>query len=329
MGRMSRLELLSEMGFTSDPFKQMRMRSNDFSRINRFINLTIKGRGMVSVVGERGIGKSNAVRAALHSIKEVRSVHIHANDINKLLISDIEQALILDLSNEKPKRGREIRARQLRRIVGEATRRTEVVVIIEEGHHLHGMTLRSIKRLREMEWMGESELFSIVLVCQSNPMCKQGVAEVRIRADAIHMEGLLREEINNFITGTVGKAFDNEAIEAIADLPDSHNYEDLKSILVGLMETALFAGRKQVLIDDVETMYHTGNLEEMRTRVGVSKAHLARETGLSQPTVSKLLKNEKGGNIRHSEKEKLGILRDALKRHHNESIEGKQAVVAG
>ncbi|MCK4792684.1 MAG: AAA family ATPase, partial [Desulfobacteraceae bacterium] len=296
MAKISRLEILAEMGFANDPFRKAKIQSSDFLMAGKVANMAIRSRAMISVVGERGIGKTNAVRNALQNSRNVRRVHIHANDINKLLISDIEQALIFDLSDEKPKRGREIRARQLRRILGEASRRMDIVLIIEEGHHLHGMTLRAIKRLREMEWMGESELFSIILICQSDPMCKPGVSEVRLRSDSIQMKGMSTEEIKAFVKQTVGPVFEKEVVEAITELPNSHNYEDLKSILIKLMEEALFAGRKKVTIDDVENGFEIGNLEEMRKRVGISKAELSRKSGISALTVSKLLTSE---NVQH------------------------------
>lgn len=325
MLKVSKLEVLAEMGFSHDPFRKVRIQSNDFTRVGKVASMAIQSRAMISIVGERGIGKTNAVRNVLGNWPNVKGVHIRANDINKLLISDIEQALIYDLSDEKPKRGREIRARQLRRILGEASRRMEIVLIIEEGHHLHGMTLRSIKRLREMEWMGETELFSIILLCQSDPMSKPGVSEVRLRSDSIVMRGLSSDETMGFIKQTVGSVFDKEAIAAIAELPNSHNYEDVKSILIKLMERALFAGRKKVSIDDVENEFDSSNLEGLRKRVGISKAKLSQETGFSAPTVSKLLKDENTRNLTSSAQEKKETLRSVLKQYQNNQINEKQA----
>jgi type II secretory pathway predicted ATPase ExeA len=332
MANISKLEVLAEMGFAKNPFQGVNINSSDFARIGRFVTLAVSSRAMVSVVGERGAGKTSAVRAGLRKMKNVIPVHIHANDINKLLVSDIEQALIFDLSSEKPKRGRELRARQLRRILGEASSRNEIALIIEEGHHLHGMTLRSLKRMREMEWMGESELFSVILVCQSNPMNKPGVAEVRLRSDAMYMQGLSLDEIRAFVKRTAGKTFDSESIEAIADLPNSHNYEDLKSILIKLMESALFAGRKKVNISDVNSIFAGGTLEEMRQKAGMSKAELARETGFSQPTVTKILKAENTQNMPSSTKQKADTLRSVIKQHqnnHDQGNEDQQQAVTG
>ena len=325
MANISKLELLQAFGFPRDPFKHFTMKSNDHERIGKVVTMAVKDKAMVSVVGERGIGKSNAVRCALGKMKTIRLVYTHSNDINKLLIGDIEQALILDLSSEKPKRGREIRARQLRRILGEASTRMDVVLVIEEAHCLHGMTLRSLKRIREMEWMGKSELFSVLLICQSDPMNKPGVSEVRLRSDSIQMKGLSQDEISIYISRAVGSTFDQKAIEAICKRPDSHNYEDLKGMLFQLMEKALFAGRRKVIIEDVVSVFGYENLEDMRKKAGLSKADIAKKTGISPRDVSKILKGEGVNNQNPS----VNSLRDFLDQYQNDDTGESQQVANG
>lgn len=327
MADMSRLELLAEMGFTKDPFSMTNMDSSDFTRIRKVVSMGVKARSMVSIVGERGIGKSVAFRSALRALTGIQPVNVHANDINKLLISDIEQAMIIDLSNEKPRRGREIRARQLRRILGEASRRNDIVLVIEEGHLLHGMTLRSLKRLREMEWMGESNLFSVFILCQSDPMNKQGVAEVRLRSDAVYLRGLSAEEIKSFIGRTVGAVFDQDATETVSRLPNSHNYEDLKAILFKLMKAAVFAGRRLITVDDVVSEFNEGiSIKELWKNADVSKSELSKLTGLSLPTVTKMLKEGDEGNFLDSTKEKRKVLLDVLRQYQKNEDHGQAAI---
>lgn len=277
MVKVSKLELLAEFGFSNDPFKQVGIKSHDHVKIGKVVSMGVKSRSMVAVIGERGIGKSHAVRSALGKLKNVRRVVPMTNDIHKLLIGDIEQALILDLSSEKPKRGREIRARQLRRILGEASTRMDVVMVIEEAHHLHGMTLRSLKRLREMDWMGRTELFSVILVGQSDPMNKPGVSEVKLRADAVQMKGLTSEEVEDFVTRAMKSTVDPDAVKVISGLTGSHNFEDLKNMLFCLMEQALLSGRRQVLLDDVEALFPSEH-ERPRKQPGKARAVVAKTT---------------------------------------------------
>jgi len=250
MGNVSKLETLVRFGFNFNPFKEVSLKTSDTTRIHRVLGLAVKGDEMVSIVGKRGSGKSWTVKGGLRKLK-ARQVVVRSSDKLRLLISDIERAMILDLSEETPKRGGEIRARQLRRILGEASQKEKIVLTIEEAHRLHGMTLRALKTLREMDWMGESELFSVVLIGQSDPMNKAGVSEVRLRSDTVHLEGLTANEIGNYVKKTVGRVFGSKAIEAVSLLPETANYLELQSVLLRLMGRALFEGHEEVQHDDV------------------------------------------------------------------------------
>lgn len=251
MNKISKQELFVEFGFHRNPFRGIRLNTTDHQRIGKVINMAIEDHAMISVVGERGIGKSCSVRTALSNNNNITVITPQSNDMEKLYVSDIEQAIIFDLSREKPKRGKEIRARQLRRIIGSASSTSNIVLVIEEAHHLHGNTLRSLKRMREIQWKGEVELLSIILVGQSNPMNKAGVSEVRLRSDCITMHGLTKNEASVFIKTTVGSVFTKEAIDTLSKSKAHHNYEDLKGLIIAGLESALFAGRREVLECDV------------------------------------------------------------------------------
>jgi type II secretory pathway predicted ATPase ExeA len=254
MGNFSRLETFVGLGFKHDPFKRFNFKTADSTRIGQIIEYAVSSRAMVSIVGIRGDGKSRAVRAALDR-KELQIVFLRSPDKARLLITDVEQAIIFELSDDKPKRGREIRSRQLRPILGQASRRREVVLVIEEAHQLHGMTLRALKSLREIDWMGETELFTVVLIGQGDPMNKAGVAEVRLRADTVRMQGLTMPEVAGYVKGTVGRVFSSEAIDAVKQLPNVGNYLNLQEVLVSLMGHALMCGRNMVQVEDLKDLY--------------------------------------------------------------------------
>lgn len=245
MSKLSRLETFVNCGFKADPFKNKTFETGDSIRIKRILSMAIQSRAMVSIIGDRGMGKSEAINTGLRHFN-ARLVSVRSADKARLLITDIEYAMIFDLSDEKPKRGREIRARQLRRILGEASAKQEVVLVIEEGHRLHGHTLRALKTLREMDWMGKTELFTVVLVGQSDPMSKPGVSEVRLRSDSVHMKGLSREETCGYIQNTVGEVFEDSAVDMIAAQGDASNFLELQVILVDFMGRMLAEGKEKV-----------------------------------------------------------------------------------
>lgn len=250
---MTRLELFDNLGYKKDPFVGHRFKTGDSLRVERIVKMAVESRAMVNIIGPRGIGKSDAVDPVLEKLR-VKVVRVEKIDKENLTIADIRTAMILDLSQEQIKRGGEISSRQLRRIVGEAvvTNKQTVVLVIEEGQRLHPNTLRSLKSLRELKWLGQSELFTIVIVSQSNPMARPGVSEVALRSDAVYMKGLSPEEAEGYLRVTVGTHFDEAALAAMAELPAGRNYLELQALAVEMLNIALAEGRDVVTLEDVQ-----------------------------------------------------------------------------
>lgn len=287
---MSRLSILAEFGYKKDPFRGVNMETADVSRVKRILGMAVESRAMVSIIAERGQGKSRAVDTVIKDM-EVKEVRLLTSDKEKVLVGDIERALITDLSQEEVKRTREIRARQLRRILGESSRQQEIVLVLEEAHRLHGQTLRSLKTLREMEWMGQSPLFTVVMLGQCDPMRKPGVDEVRLRTDTIYMKGLTQAEIGGYANEVVGKCFEDGAIEALSRLKPARNFLDLQDIIVSLMGKALEYGHKKVTPFEIFDMFG-GGLKELIRDANITLAELADATGISKATIS-LVANDK------------------------------------
>ena len=260
---MTRLETFVNLGFKRDPFLKVAFETGDGLRVKRILAMAVESRAMVTICGERGLGKSVAIEAALGGIatkcsnkKPLRVVTVTRGQKEKISIADIETALILDLSGgaESPKRGGETRSRQVRRIVGEASQEHTLVLVIEEAHRMHSMTLKSLKTLREIKWMGESELFTVVLVAQSDPMARAGVSEVRLRSDCVRMKGLSGDEAAGYLREVLGKWFDESALDALPELPQARNWLELQEASVILLNRALGAGRESVTDEDVRAL---------------------------------------------------------------------------
>lgn len=257
---MTRLELFVNLGYKADPFKGQAFATGDGLRVKRILTMAVESRAMVSICGERGIGKTEAIKAALERLG-TRQVTVTRGQKEKISIGDIESALVLDLAeSETPRRGGEARSRQVRRIVGEASskkvdgRPQQIVLVIEEAHRLHSSTLRSLKTLREIQWMGQSELFTVVLVGQSDPMARSGVSEVRLRTDCVRMHGLSADEAAGYLRVTLPRHFDEAASAAVAALPAARNYLELQAAAVELLNIALAEGREQVSVADVQAL---------------------------------------------------------------------------
>jgi type II secretory pathway predicted ATPase ExeA len=253
MNSMTKHETLVNLGYTKDPFKAARFETGDMVRCRRILTMAVESRAMMSIVGERGIGKTEAILTVLRKMP-VRIVTAQRDAQEKLTIDHVKNAIIQQLSDESVKRCPIASHAQLRRVLGENSRKQQVVVVIEEAQRLHASTLRSLKTLREIEFAGEKELCTIILVAQSDPMNRAGVSEVRLRSDLVRMQGLSATEAAHYVRETIGKHFDDTAIDALAELPAGGNYLELQALCIELLNIALADGRDQVTLSDVHTI---------------------------------------------------------------------------
>jgi type II secretory pathway predicted ATPase ExeA/predicted XRE-type DNA-binding protein len=300
----SQLALYAEFGFSKDPFVQAeRMETADALKIKRLVGMAIDSRAMVTVHGPRGFGKSDAIKKALAGRAKTIVVRLASTENEAVTIGDIEKALILDVSEvltpvETPKRSREVRARQLRRIVGEASKSDKnysVILILEDAQCMHAATLRSIKRLRELEYHGMDRLVTVLLTAQWDPFRSQALDEVRLRSDKIEMKGLTSSEIKEYVGHTVGRVFEDDAVEAVSRIggPNGRgqNFLELQELLCDLMDTALMHGHKKVKAIDVFSKTG-GGLKELLKEAGISQADAAREANVTAGEVSVLVNNK-------------------------------------
>lgn len=263
MSSMTRLETFVNLGYSQDPFKKspVRFDTGDMVRCRRILTMAVNSRAMVSIVGERGCGKTEAVESALKGMSvPMQIIRVQRDAQEKLTIDDIKTALIAGLSEEGVRRGGIASHAQLRRVLGtSATKKNvqgiehQIVVVIEEAQRIHSNTLRSLKTLREIEWASQRELCTIVLLAQSDPMNRTGVSEVRLRSDLVRMQGLSANEAAHYVREIIGAHFDEAAIEALAELPAARNYLELQALCVELINIALADGREQVTIADVRS----------------------------------------------------------------------------
>ncbi len=264
MSSMTRLETFVNLGYTHDPFKKppVRFETGDMVRCRRILTMAVNSRAMVSIVGDRGCGKTEAVESALKGLSvPMQIIRVQRDAQEKLTIDDIKTSLITGLSEEGVRRGGIASHAQLRRVLGaSATKKNaqgsehQIVVVIEEAQRIHSNTLRSLKTLREIEWAGQRELCTIVLVAQSDPMNRAGVSEVRLRSDLVRMQGLSPNESAHYVRETIGKHFDDAAVEALAELPAARNYLELQALCIDLLNIALADGREQVTAEDVRAI---------------------------------------------------------------------------
>lgn len=163
-------------GITRHPFQDDVQCSKDLflSLAQRYIRESmyqaVKHGGFLAVVGESGSGKSTLRRDLIERIRRDNEpiIILQPQTIDKkvLTAAHICDAIITDLSTEKPRIGMEAKARQVQRILASSARGgNSHGLIIEEAHDLSVPTLKYLKRFWELE-DGFKKLLGIVLIGQ-------------------------------------------------------------------------------------------------------------------------------------------------------------------
>ena len=199
---------------------------------------------------------------------------------------------------------------------------------------MHGQTLRSLKSMLDIEWMGKDRLFSVIMVSQYDPMSGKVVEEMKRRSDTVQMQGLTVAETREYVSMTVGKHFEADAIEAIGEVSYSRNFLDIQIGIVSFMVWSISFGRD--ILQAVDIYEGTGgNLSALLGKAGVTYSELAKETGISTATLN-LVANNKSGTLTESKVQTtrtaiMGVLRkrEADKNEVGEKVVKKELKAVG
>ncbi|MCK9195466.1 MAG: AAA family ATPase [Syntrophales bacterium] len=125
--------------------------------------------GFLAVIGEVGSGKSVMRRKVVEQLKKDGDVIVifpQMIDKTRVNAASICDAIIMDLSEQKPVMKLEAKTRQVHKLLLERAKQGfRAVLIIEEAHDLHTNTLKYLKRFYELE-DGYRKLLGIILVGQ-------------------------------------------------------------------------------------------------------------------------------------------------------------------
>lgn len=125
--------------------------------------------GFLAVIGEVGSGKSVMRRKVVEQLKKDGDVIVifpQMIDKNRVNAASICDAIVMDLSEQRPRMKLEDKTRQVHKLLLERAKQGfRAVLIIEEAHDLHTSTLKYLKRFYELE-DGYRKLLGIILVGQ-------------------------------------------------------------------------------------------------------------------------------------------------------------------
>ena len=248
------------LGLAADPWAGFHLETADTARITLAVEAAAEARLFVSVLGARGAGKTHAVRRALQRVPKVRIVEPLRLRRECLHVGDIESAIVRELApNEAPRRSGEARSVQVRRLLGQGARDVRIVLVIDDAHMLHHATLRALKRLRELTWLGVAPLLGIVLVGQADRA--EAVAEVGLRSDRLWLGGLLPEDAAAALERALNrrsgqKIVAPDAIVALAASPRARNWLDLAALVDDCLAEAAARGEDRITRDAALSVLH-------------------------------------------------------------------------
>ena len=240
-----------------DPWSGLSLETTDVARAGEMIQAAVSAQMMVSILGQRGSGKTQALRKALHNL-DVQFVEPLRLDRERLHLGDIETAIVQELSVEAPRRSGEARSRQVRRVLGTASCNRPVVLVLDDAHLLNRNTLRGLKRLRELTWLGVSPLLGIVLLGQSDQA--KEVPEVALRSDSLMFAGLTKAEAAKALIQALNRSrtvVEPEAVETLAASPWARNWLDLQSIADDCLAEAATRGEDTITTANVGVVLGT------------------------------------------------------------------------
>jgi len=125
--------------------------------------------GFLAVIGEVGSGKSVMRRKVVEQLRKDGDVIVifpQMIDKNRVNAASICDAIVMDLSDDRPRMKLEDKTRQVHKLLLERAKQGfRSVLIVEEAHDLHTSTLKYLKRFYELE-DGYRKLLGIILVGQ-------------------------------------------------------------------------------------------------------------------------------------------------------------------
>lgn len=205
-------------------------RSDEHRYIEAAMLDAAKHGGFLAIVGEVGSGKTTMRKEVMDQLKKESNVMVifpQIIDKTRITASSICDAIILDISEEKPKGKLEQKARQVQRLLMDRSRAGyQACLIIEEAHDLNTQTLKYLKRFSELE-DGYKKLLGIILIGQTelknmfNESQHVEMREVIRRVQVAEIRGLngnLKEYLKlkfKRVGGDVGNIITDEAITAL------------------------------------------------------------------------------------------------------------------
>ena len=288
---------IREFGFTHNPFDagvqsaEHIFSSLDLELIQDAVLAAILQRQMLSVTGPAGAGKTIAIydllaEQAKANGRELLLVNQFNLQTETLEMGHIVDGLLRALiraagSSEGLRRSANGRFFQLQRLLGPYAESHEVVLVLEDAHAIPPRTLIGLKRLREMRWVLEERLLTIILIGQPQFAGQlKRLREVDIRCEQVTMTGLSFEERREYIRhklelagGKLDKVFTKEAVKLLCER--LRWPQDINKTCTQILQQAAEFGEAPVTSDLVKKhVQGSSSLGAMLLMAGITQAEI-------------------------------------------------------
>jgi type II secretory pathway predicted ATPase ExeA len=192
---------------------------------------TARNQGFTAVIGEVGSGKSimrKAVASRLMS-EGVKIIFPMIIDKRRISPSSLIDAIIMDISEETPKRSLEAKTRQAFQLLkNRAAANLKQVLMIEEAHLLTAGAIKSLKQIHELE-NGYEKTVGIIILGQTelkhlldetmHPELREVIRRITVAEITDlgqEIEPYLKHKFGRIAAGRFPEIFAPESIEAVA-----------------------------------------------------------------------------------------------------------------
>ena len=225
--RMFRSPFVNEIGDVRDIFF-----SEDHIFLREMMLDTARNRGFTAVFGEVGSGKSVMRKAVAQQLaaEGIRVVYPVIIDKSRITPASMIDALIMDISEEAPRRSLEAKTRQaLKLLKNRAAGGLKQVLVIEEAHLLTRPAIKALKQIYELE-DGFTRLIGIILIGQPelkyllDEAATPEIREVARRVTMAEISGI------DHIGGYIAHKFERSGKKAL-DIFDAEAFESMRTRL--------------------------------------------------------------------------------------------------
>lgn len=218
--------------FQEDPRSDKEVFRSDEHRYIEYAMLdAAQNAGFLAVIGEVGSGKSVMRRAVIDQLRRddrVRIIYPQIIDKTRITSDSLCDAIVMDLSHERPKVKLEGKARHVQKLlVDRATAGYKVCIIIEEAHDLTVPVLKYLKRFNELE-LGFQKLLGVIILGQvelantldeaQNPDMREVIRRIQI-ATITGLNGSTYQYLDHkfrIVGGDIERIITREAIDSLS-----------------------------------------------------------------------------------------------------------------